>query len=141
MSERDSDIEFDFFDEPETEEATERVRLPRRPPNGPAGPRRPVRPAGFIPMLRLAGLISFLIILVVVLVLVVKSCASDNKHSLYANYLDKASGIASRSDQIGTSLNQTLTATGIKESQLESKLNGLSAQSRQLVDGATALDP
>src|SRR5213075_2490180 len=51
MSERDTDIEFDFFDEPETEEATERVRSPRRPP--PLGPRRPVRPpAGFIPMLR-----------------------------------------------------------------------------------------
>ena len=32
MTERDTDIEFDFFDEPETEEATERVRTPRRPP-------------------------------------------------------------------------------------------------------------
>ena len=42
MTERDTDIEFDFFDEPETEEATERVRTPRRPP--PGGPRRPVRP-------------------------------------------------------------------------------------------------
>ena len=30
MTERDTDIEFDFFDEPETEEATERVRTPRR---------------------------------------------------------------------------------------------------------------
>ena len=28
MTERDTDIEFDFFDEPETEEATERVRAP-----------------------------------------------------------------------------------------------------------------
>jgi len=34
MTERDSDIEFDFFDEPETEEASERVRTPRRPPPG-----------------------------------------------------------------------------------------------------------
>ena len=57
MTERDTDIEFDFFDEPETEEAAERTRAPRRPP--PGGPRRPIRPpAGFIPMLRLAGLIA-----------------------------------------------------------------------------------
>jgi len=42
LTERDTDIEFDFFDEPETEEAPERVRAPRRPP--PRGPRRPVRP-------------------------------------------------------------------------------------------------
>ena len=67
MTERDSDIEFDFFDEPETEEAAERTRSPRRPP--PGGPRRPVRPpAGLIPMLRLAGLIAFLIIAVVLVV-------------------------------------------------------------------------
>jgi len=140
MSERD-DIEFDFFDEPETEEATERVRLPRRPTRPPGGPRRTARPPGFIPMLRLAGLISFLILLVVLLVFVVKSCASDNKHSLYAGYLDKVSGVASRSQQIGVSLNQALTATGAKESEVESKLNGLAAQARQLGDQARSIDP
>jgi hypothetical protein len=140
MSERD-DIEFDFFDEPETEEATERVRLPRRPPGGPAGPRRPVRPSGFIPMLRLAGLISFLIILVVVLVFVVKSCANDNKHSAYASYMEKVSGIASRSQQIGSSLNATLTATGIKEAELESKISGLAAQQSQEANQARAINP
>ena len=139
MSERD-DIEFDFFDEPETEEATERVRTQRRPP-GPSGPRRPVRPAGFIPMLRLAGLISFLILLVVVLVFVVKSCASDNKHSLYAGYIDNVDGIATRSRQIGSSLNQTLTATGIKETELESRIEGLAAQASQEATQAKSIDP
>ena len=139
MSERD-DIEFDFFDEPETEEATERVRIQRRP-QGPTGPRRPVRPAGFIPMLRLAGLISFLILLVVVLVFVIKSCASDNKHDLYADYIGEVDGIADRSRQIGSSLNQTLTATGLKETELESRIEGLAAQGSQEANQAKSIDP
>ena len=140
MSERD-DIEFDFFDEPETEEATERVRSPRRPPDGPSGPRRPVRPAGFIPMLRLAGLIAFLILAAVLLVVLVKGCANDSKHSAYASYMAKVKGIAGRSDQIGRSLNQTLTATGMKETELESKLNGLAAQEQQEANQAKSIDP
>jgi hypothetical protein len=141
MSERD-DIEFDFFDEPETEEATERVRTPRRPAGGPpAGPRRPVRPSGFIPMLRLAGLIAFLILAAVLLVVLIKGCANDSKHSTYASYMDKVSGIAARSQQIGVSLNQALTATGVKETQLESKISGLAAQQSQEVNQAQSIDP
>jgi hypothetical protein len=140
MSERD-DIEFDFFDEPETEEATERVRSPRRPPGGPTGPRRPVRPAGFIPMLRLAGLIAFLILAAVLLIVLVKGCANDNKRSTYATYMEKVSGIAARSQQIGSSLNQTLTATGIKETQLEARITGLAAQESQEANQASAIDP
>jgi outer membrane murein-binding lipoprotein Lpp len=140
MSTRD-DIEFDFFDEPETEEATERVRAPRRPPGGPSGPRRPVRPSGFIPMLRLAGLIAFLILAVVLLVVLFKGCASDSKNSAYRDYIQKVDTIAAQSQQIGASLNSTLTAPGIKESQLESKINGLAAQSAQLADQAKAIDP
>jgi len=138
MSERD-DIEFDFFDEPETEEATERVRTPRRPPGGP--PRRPVRPAGFIPMLRLAGLIAFLILAAVLLVVLVKGCANDSKRGAYASYMEKVRAIAGRSDQIGRSLNQTLTATGIKETELESRLNGLAAQEQQEANQAKSIDP
>jgi hypothetical protein len=140
MSTRD-DIEFDFFDEPETEEATERVRLPRRPPGGPSGPRRPIRPAGFIPMLRLAGLIAFLILAAVLLVVLVKGCANDSKRSAYSGYVEKVSGIAARSQQIGTSLNQTLTATGIKETQLEARIRGLAAQEAQEANQASAIDP
>jgi hypothetical protein len=141
MSERD-DIEFDFFDEPETEEATERVRMPRRPAGGPpSGPRRPARPSGFIPMLRLAGLIAFLILAAVLLVVLIKGCANDSKHSTYANYMDDVSGIAARSQQIGTSLNQALTATGIKETQVESKISGLAAQQSQEVNQAQSVDP
>ena len=140
MSERDSDIEFDFFDEPETEEATERVRTPRRPP--PGGPRRPVRPPqGLIPMLRLAGLIAFLILAVVLLVLLLRGCASDNKHGRYEGYLDEVRGIAARSEQTGKDLNATLAATGIKESELESKLRGYAAREQQGVAQAKEVNP
>src|SRR4029077_19856623 len=108
MTERDSDIEFDFFDEPETEEASERVRTPRRPP--PGGPRRPVRaPQGLIPMLRLAGLIAFLILAAVLLVVGIRSCASSSKHDKYSAYIQDVRSVAQRSDQIGTLLNQSLS--------------------------------
>src|SRR5206468_11618907 len=98
MTERDTDIEFDFFDEPETEEAAERVRTPRRPP--PRGPRRPVRPpAGLIPMLRLAGLIAFLILAAVLLVVLARGCASSSKHERYQNYIGDVRAIAAGSVQ------------------------------------------
>ena len=140
MSERDTDIEFDFFDEPETEEATERVRTPRRPP--PRGPRRPVRPpAGLIPMLRLAGLIAFLILAVVLLVVLARGCASSSKHDKYDSYMTSVRGIASRSAEIGKQLNTTLAATGIKESELEAKIKGYAAQEQQEVAQARDLDP
>jgi hypothetical protein len=140
MTERDSDIEFDFFDEPETEEATERVRTPRRPP--PGGPRRPVRPPqGLIPMLRLAGLIAFLILAAVLLVVGIRSCASSSKHDKYQAYIQDVRSIAQRSDQIGKLLNQALSATGIKETDLESKISGLAVQQQQVVAQATQLDP
>jgi outer membrane murein-binding lipoprotein Lpp len=140
MTERDTDIEFDFFDEPETEEATERVRSPRRPP--PSGPRRPVRPPqGLIPMLRLAGLIAFLILAVVLLVLLVRGCASDNKHARYEGYLDDVRGIAASSAQTGKDLNATLAATGIKEAELESKLHGYAEREQQHVAQAKEVNP
>ncbi len=140
MTERDSDIEFDFFDEPETEEASERVRTPRRPP--PGGPRRPIRPPqGLIPMLRLAGLIAFLIVAAVLLVVGARGCASSGKHAKYQAYIQDVRAIAQRSNQIGKDLNAALSATGIKETDLEAKLNGLAAQEQQEVAQAVQLHP
>jgi outer membrane murein-binding lipoprotein Lpp len=139
MTERDTDIEFDFFDEPETEEAAERVRTPRRPPGG---PRRPVRPpAGLIPMLRLAGLIAFLILAVVLLVVSLKGCASSSKQSKYSHYLNDVKAIAAQSTQTGKELNDTLAATGIKESELEAKISGYADQEQQNVARARDINP
>src|SRR4029078_2214421 len=60
MSHHDDDeIAFDFFDEPETVEATQRRRLPRPAPQGGRGggerpPRPPLRaPTGLVPLARL----------------------------------------------------------------------------------------
>ena len=137
MTERDTDIEFD---EPETEEATERVRSPRR--QTPRGPRRPVRPpSGLIPMLRLAGLIAFVILAVVLVVVLARGCASDSKHARYENYIGDTRKVADASTAIGKQLNQVLSATGIKESQLEQKIKGLAAQQQQGVAQAQDFKP
>jgi hypothetical protein len=147
MTERDSDIEFDFFDEPETQEATQRRRAPRdgggpRGPRGPRPPRRPVRPtAEATRLLRLAGLVAFAIFLIVVLVLVVKSCRSSSKNSEYANYMSSVRTIASGSAGVGRQLNDVLTTPGIKEADLETKLNGLAQQESQYADRAAKINP
>jgi hypothetical protein len=146
MTERDSDIEFDFFDEPETQETTRR-RAPRdgggpRGPRGPRPPRRPVRPTAEVTrLLRLAGLVAFAIFLVVVLVLVVKSCRSSSKNSEYANYMSDVRTIASGSAGVGRQLNDALTTPGIKEADLETKLIGLARQQTQFAVRAKAIDP
>ena len=143
MTERDSDIEFDFFDEPATQETTRR-RAPRDGggPRGPRPPRRPVRPtAEATRLLRLAGLVAFAIFLVVILVLVVKSCRSSSKHNEYADYMASVRTIASGSAGVGRQLNDTLTTPGIKEADLETKLNGLAQQQSQYADRAKGLDP
>jgi hypothetical protein len=148
MTERDSDIEFDFFDEPETQEATQRRRAPRdgggpRDPRGPRRPpRRPIRtPAEATRLLRLVGLVAFAIFVVVILVFVVQSCRGSSKQSEYAGYMSKTRSIASGSAGVGRQLNDALTTPGIKEADLETKLNGLAEQQQQYADAAKAIDP
>src|SRR5437870_10587078 len=142
MTERESDIEFDFFDEPETEEATERVRPPRRPAGGGPPPRCRMRtPQGFIPMLRLAGLIAFLILAVIVLIFLLRGCASSSKHSTYSNYMDKMRTIGADSAQLGRQLNSTLAATGIKETELESRIKAFAATQQQQAQQARSIGP
>jgi hypothetical protein len=131
MSERDSDIEFDFFDEGETREATG-VERPRR-----RGPRPPVRPpAGLTPLLRLIGLISFAILIVVLLVFWVNSCREDQRKDSYRNYMEDVGTLASRSQALGTDLNGVLTARGKKQDELEQELEGLAQQQEQLENQA-----
>jgi hypothetical protein len=92
-------------------------------------------------MLRLAGLVAFLIIIVIVFVFVVRGCASSSKHSKYASYMKAVQGIALRSAQVGRNLNIALTATGTKETDLESKVSGLAAQEQQQAAQASTLHP
>src|SRR5581483_4999848 len=136
MSEYDSDIEFDFFDEPET---GERPPAPGRPraqrPGGPPPPQRQ-GPGGIPPTARLAGLIAFGIVIVVLLVLWVQSCSGTSKKSSYKSYLGKVSQLAIDSNRFGNSLAQALATPGIKPGNLADKMTSLAQQ--QLQDEKTA---
>jgi hypothetical protein len=135
---RDSEeIEFDFFDDAPTREATEgerdaprRRRLPRRPPTGGPPPQQ----------LRLGALVVGLVVLVVLLIVWISSCQSD-KTSAYEDYLGEAADVTSSSDRIGRDLQAAIARPGIKLSDLEQALEGLRAQQAQLVTQAQNLDP
>jgi hypothetical protein len=141
MSERDSDFEFDFFEDLEpSDETEERTRIVRRPGGGP--PRRPARPpAGVAPLFRLAGLIAFAILIIVLLVFWVKSCQSSGKKATYRHYFEKIAVIAGDSQQIGRQLNEALTTPGKKASDLDPALTGLAQQEQQDVDNAQKISP
>jgi hypothetical protein len=137
LTERSGDIEFDFFDEPATEEAAPRSREPRR-----AGPRRPVRPpAGFIPLLRLVGLIAFAIVIVLVLFTVVRECTGESPAAPYREYMDPLRRVATDSAQVGRELNVALTTPGIKQAELLQQLRGLAQQQEQGATQARELEP
>ena len=145
MTERDSDIDFDFFDEPETQETTQRRRL-QRDGGGPRRPRTGGRPplgvpGGVTPLLRLTLLVVFAIFLVVVLVLWVQSCQGASKRSEYASFMSKVDSIAKGSGGVGAQLNDALTTPGLKEADIETKLNGLAQQESQYADQAAQLSP
>jgi hypothetical protein len=147
LSEREpDDFEFDFFDEPDEETVTQRRRAVRpRPPaeqRGPRGPRRPVGPpAGFTPILRLVGLIALAILVVVLLIFWIQGCQSDAKTRAYSDYMTEVSSIAKASRTIGANLNNLLVTPGIRQAELETKLDGLAQQEQQDVARAQSLDP
>ena len=136
MSERDSDIEFDFFeDEPATTEA-QSTRQSRR------GPRPPIRPpAGVTPLLRLIGLIAFAILVVVLLVFAVQSCRGSQKRDTYENYTEDVGEVAAQSEQIGRRLNGLLTDPAAKLTDIRQQLSGLADQQQQGVTRAEDIDP
>jgi len=136
MSEYDSDIEFDFFDEPETGESSPSPGRPRPQRQQGGGP--PQRPghAGIPPTARLAGLIAFGILIVVLLVLWVQSCSGTSKKSSYKNYLGTVAQLAVDSNRLGGTLASTIATPGIKAGELANKMDSLAQQ--QQVDQQTA---
>jgi len=146
MTERDDDIEFDFFDdEPETEEATQRrrtIRAPRRPAREPAARRPGIRPpSGFVPIVRLLGLVAFLVVGVVVLVFVIQGCRERGREDAYRGYMDDVRVIAQGSQQVGRDLNNLLTTVGIRQQQLTDGIGNLVQRAEQHVNLARELDP
>src|SRR3954452_17193055 len=135
----DDDLDFDFFDEPETVEATQRRRLPRlempgnrggggggRPPRAPRGGGR----TGLVPLARLVGLIAIAIAVVVGLVFWVGSCQGKSTHDEYASYAAKVKTIAETDARLGKEFSTTLIST-TKQSELETKLTQYAAQEQQ----------
>ncbi len=141
MTENDTDIDFDFFeDEPPTQETSRTERLiPRR---GPRGPQQPPRaPTNLTPLLRLIGLIAFAILVVVLLVIWVQSCQETGKDKTYKSYMAKVSDVAGSSAQIGKQLSSVLLAQGLKEAQVEQRVAGLARQEQLDVQRARAITP
>jgi hypothetical protein len=148
MSERDDDIiEFDFFDEPETEQSTQR-RPPRRqrPAGRPGGgpPRRPraplQAPQGFTPLLRLILLVALAIFVVVVLVFWIQSCRSESRTNAYRGYMEDMTTVANSSGAIARDLNEQLTTPGIKQDDLIKAIEGLTGREEQVVKNAQGID-
>src|SRR5436305_13385886 len=141
MTEHDTDIDFDFFEEePATEEASRPERVVRR--QGPGGPPRPPRtPQNLTPLLRLIGLIAFAILIVVLLVFWIQSCQASGKTKTYKSYMTKIADVGSTSQQIGRQPGQPLLTPGAKRAQLEQQISGLARQEQQDVNRARGITP
>jgi hypothetical protein len=145
MSTYDDDhIEFDFFDEPETKEASTRRRLPGRPGGGKGdGPKKPPRPpaTGVVPLVRLAGLVALAIVLVVVLVSWIGACQGKSKQAEYASYMDKVRAVAVNDRRLGVEFSNKLISTALKQSQLQTALEQYAQQEQQAYDQAQQIRP
>ena len=139
MSSYDDDMELDFFEEPETQEAPRRVR--RRGPGG-GEPRPPVRPpAGAVAMARLVGLVAIAIAVVLGFVFWVGACQGKSRHDEYAGYAESVRTVAQSSARVGREFAATLGSSGLKLTDLETRLEQWSQQQQQLYDRAQQLRP
>jgi hypothetical protein len=141
VTEHDTDIDFDFFEEeePPTQEAQRERLIPRR---GPRGPQRPPRtPTNLTPLLRLVGLVAFAILIVVLLVFWIQSCSEASKEKTYKDYMSNVSEVAGSSQQIGRGLSNAFAAQGLKEAQLEQRIAGLARQEQLDVERVREITP
>jgi hypothetical protein len=139
MSERDTDIDFDFFEEPETREPTRRERLVRRGARRPSRPPRP--PEGITPLLRLVGLIVLAVAVAVGGVLLVDNLRGESKQSRYEDYVEEVRQVATQSQQVGRELDNLLNTAGLEQQDLQAELGGLAQRQEQSIARARDLDP
>ena len=138
MSERDTEIDFDFFEEPEPEPAEPpRRSLRRAPRDGP--PRRPPG-GGIAPLIRLVVLVAVAIALVVALVFVVDRCRGNDKEGAYEEYMADVRVVADDSQQVGRDFTELLDETGLRQADVQSRLRGLATRQRQGIDRASGID-
>lgn len=133
-----TDIEFDFFDESPTAEASPRETAPRRRRRLPT---RPPTPPGGPGLYRLGLLIAGAIILAVVLILAVNSCRASQKESEYRDYMSGVTDVAVESEELGKQLNTRLNTPGIKLENLRGAVDGFREQQEQLLSRARELQP
>lgn len=146
MSTYDDDhIEFDFFDEPETKEATARRRLPGRSGggrgDGPKPPKPPRQPTGVVPLVRLAGLVAIAIVLVVVLVSWIGACQGQSKQAEYSSYTAKVRTLAANDRRLGREFSNKLISGTLKQSQLQTALEQYAQQEQLVYDQAQQIRP
>lgn len=159
----DQDIEFEFFDDPPTTEAS-RVdeqtivsppsgkrtggRGPRRPGGGGGGGRgripgaptlRTRRPDGSQPWLKVALVAAAVVVLVVALVVGIQSCGGG-KRDAYQDYFEKVSALASESAELGNKTRDALLSRA-QPAEIQATLQGLSTQQQQIAARALALKP
>jgi len=134
----DDNIEFDFFDEPETVETTRRGRRRAQTGRRGGGPRRPPMraPTGIVPLARLVGLIAIAIVVVVALVFWIGACQGKSKHDEYAGYVGKVRTLAQSSNRLGVQFANKLVSAGLKQSDLETSLQQYAQQEQQAYDEA-----
>jgi len=133
----DDDIEFDFFEEPETQEAAREGRRRRR-----GGSRTPIQPpTGPVALARLVGLIAIAIAMVVGLVFWVGACQGKSRQDEYASYMEKVHTVALSSARVGREFATKLEAPGLKLTDLETRLEQWSQQEQQLYDQAQQIRP
>jgi hypothetical protein len=143
----DDNIEFDFFDEPETVEATRRRRLPRleRPGSRRGGdrpPRAPMRgPTGLVPLARLVGLILIAIAIVVGLVFWVGSCQGKSKQAEYQSYAEKIGTLVKGDKALGDEFANEFRTPGLKQADLETSLQRYAQQEQQAYAQAQQVRP
>jgi hypothetical protein len=143
MTESDSDIDFDFFEDLETREEPAPAERARggRPPGQPPPARPPARGPALTPTLRLIGLIAFAILVIVLLVFWIQSCQSAGKQESYENYMQSVSTVAREEDATGRQLTQALTTPGIRSNELAARIDGLAQRVQQNLTSVEQLKP
>jgi hypothetical protein len=147
MSERfsDDDIEFDFFEDPDTKEQSPPDWLHDEPEAQPEQPRPQRRQSGgtggggLSPRGRLIALVAGAVILTLLLVFLILSCTGQDKKGTYEGYMEDMVVVANGSEKIGRDLDAALTTPGVKPNELATTLDGLADLQQQQLSEAEAI--
>jgi hypothetical protein len=137
----DEETDLEFFEEPETLEASGRQRRRVRPSRkgGPGRPSPP--PPGAVALARLAGFVALAIAVVVGLVFWIGSCQGQSRHDEYKAYMDSVQPIAQSSASSLNSYAKQLQSQKLTLADLQSKLALWSRQQQEDYDKALRLVP